>query len=82
MPGCAEGNARPKADRLSSSLAIPWVFAAFYRKTRQLEVLNAELERCVVERTEELAHAKEQLLRMLAFAHREDLQPESSMFPH
>jgi hypothetical protein len=32
--------------------------------------------------TEELAHAKEQFLRMLAFAHREDLLPESSMFPH
>jgi C4-dicarboxylate-specific signal transduction histidine kinase len=45
-------------------------------------VLNAELERRVVERTEELAHAKEQLLRMLALAHREDLQPECSMFPH
>jgi len=47
-------------------------------------VLNAELERHVDERTEEVAHAKEQLLtkRMLAFVHREDLQPESSMFPH
>jgi hypothetical protein len=47
-------------------------------------VLNAERERRVDERTEELAHAKEQLStkRMLGFAHREDLQPESSMFPH
>jgi hypothetical protein len=54
---------RPKADRRSSSLAIPWVFAELYRKTRQLEVLNAELERRVDERTEELADAKEQLLR-------------------
>jgi DNA-binding NarL/FixJ family response regulator len=33
------------------------VFAEFYRKARQLEVLNAELERRVEERTAELAHA-------------------------
>ena len=32
-------------------------FAELYRKTRQLEVLNAELKRRVDERTEELAHA-------------------------
>src|ERR1700732_2841271 len=32
------------------------VFAEFYRKARQLEVLNAELERRVEERTAELAH--------------------------
>jgi DNA-binding CsgD family transcriptional regulator len=33
------------------------VFAEFYRKARQLEVLNAELERRVEERTAEMAHA-------------------------
>jgi DNA-binding NarL/FixJ family response regulator len=33
------------------------VFAEFYRKARQLEVFNAELERRVEERTAELAHA-------------------------
>jgi DNA-binding NarL/FixJ family response regulator len=33
------------------------VFAEFYRKARQLEVLNAELERRVEERTAEIAHA-------------------------
>jgi DNA-binding NarL/FixJ family response regulator len=33
------------------------VFAELYRKARQLEVLNAELERRVAERTAELAHA-------------------------
>ena len=32
-------------------------FAEFYRKARQLEALNAELERRVEERTAELAHA-------------------------
>ena len=60
------------------------VFAELYRKTRQLEVLNAELERRVEERTKEPAHAKEQLLtkRMLTFAHREEVQPESSMLPY
>jgi DNA-binding NarL/FixJ family response regulator len=33
------------------------VFAEFYRKARQLEVWNAELERRVEERTAEMAHA-------------------------
>jgi DNA-binding NarL/FixJ family response regulator len=33
------------------------VFAEFYRKARQLEVLNVELERRVEERTAEMAHA-------------------------
>ena len=32
------------------------VFAELYRKTRQLETLNAELERRVAERTAELEH--------------------------
>ena len=69
MPGCADTRSggtpfsRPKADRRNSSLAIPWAFAELCRKTRQLEVLNPELERRVDERMEELAHAKEQLLR-------------------
>jgi hypothetical protein len=72
----------PLADRPSSSPAIPWVFAELYRKTRQLEALNAELERRVEERTKEPAHAKEQLLtkRMLAFAHREDRNRNSRCF--
>src|SRR5438094_4019795 len=39
------------------------VFAELYRKTRQLEVLNAELERRVAERTAELAHANADLER-------------------
>jgi hypothetical protein len=56
----------------------PWVFAELYRKTPRLEVLNAELERRVEERTAERDHAKEQLptKRVLAFARRQDLQPE------
>src|SRR5580693_7720733 len=37
------------------------VFAELYRKTRQLEVLNAELERRVAERTAELARANAEL---------------------
>jgi signal transduction histidine kinase len=39
------------------------VFAELYRKTRQLETLNAELERRVEERTAELAHANADLER-------------------
>jgi signal transduction histidine kinase len=39
------------------------VFAELYRKTRQLEVLNAELERRVAERTAELAQANADLER-------------------
>src|SRR5438445_620624 len=39
------------------------VFAELYRKSRQLEVLNAELERRVAERTAELAHANADLVR-------------------
>src|SRR5437773_742186 len=39
------------------------VFAELYRKTRQLEVLNAELERRVAERTAELAQANVDLER-------------------
>jgi signal transduction histidine kinase len=39
------------------------VFAELYRKTRQLEVLNSELERRVEERTAELAQANEELER-------------------
>src|ERR1700740_685678 len=39
------------------------VFAELYRKTRQLEVLNAELEQRVAERTAELAQANEELER-------------------
>ena len=39
------------------------VFAEFYRKARQLEVLNAELERRVEERTAEMAHANAVLRR-------------------
>src|ERR1700745_201931 len=37
------------------------VFAELYRKTRQLETLNAKLERRVAERTAELAHANADL---------------------
>ena len=37
------------------------VFAELYRKTRQLEQLNAELERRVAERTAELAQANAEL---------------------
>ena len=37
------------------------VFAELYRKTRQLETLNAELERRVEERTAELAEANADL---------------------
>jgi signal transduction histidine kinase len=39
------------------------VFAELYRKTRQLEALNAELERRVAERTAELAHTNADLER-------------------
>src|SRR5207253_2607043 len=39
------------------------VFAELYRKTRQLEVLNSELERRVEERTAQLARANEELER-------------------
>src|SRR5579862_1350135 len=39
------------------------VFAELYRKTRQLETLNAELERRVAERTAELARTNEELER-------------------
>jgi signal transduction histidine kinase len=39
------------------------VFAELYRKTRQLEALNAELERRVAERTAELAEANADLER-------------------
>ncbi len=39
------------------------VFAELYRKTRQLETLNAELERRVSERTAELAQANAELER-------------------
>src|SRR5713226_2431808 len=39
------------------------VFAELYRKSRQLEVLNAELEHRVAERTAELAHANADLER-------------------
>jgi signal transduction histidine kinase len=39
------------------------VFAELYRKTRQLETLNAELERRVAERTAELARANADLER-------------------
>src|SRR6266852_6902444 len=39
------------------------VFAELYRKTRQLESLNAELERRVAERTAELAQANAELER-------------------
>src|SRR5438094_1162589 len=39
------------------------VFAELYRKTQQLETLNAELERRVAERTAELAHANADLER-------------------
>ena len=39
------------------------VFAELYRKTRQLELLNGELERRVAERTAELARANEELAR-------------------
>jgi PAS domain S-box-containing protein len=40
------------------------VFAELHRKTRQLETLNRELEQRVLERTEELAHKAELLLRL------------------
>jgi len=39
------------------------VFAELYRKTRQLEMLNAELENRVAERTQELAQANAELER-------------------
>ncbi len=42
-------------------LAKVRVFAELYRKTRQLELLNAELERRVEERTAELAQANAEL---------------------
>src|ERR1700721_278028 len=40
------------------------VFAELYRKTRQLETLNRELEQRVLERTEELARKAELLLQL------------------
>src|ERR1700692_1101607 len=40
------------------------VFAELHRKTRQLEALNRDLERRVLERTEELAAKAEQLLQL------------------
>jgi C4-dicarboxylate-specific signal transduction histidine kinase len=39
------------------------VFADLFRKTRQLELLNAELERRVEERTAELTRANAELKR-------------------
>ena len=47
------------------------VFAELYRKTRQLELLNAELERRVAERTAELAEANADLERRVADRTRE-----------
>jgi PAS domain S-box-containing protein len=50
------------------------VFAELHRKTRQLEALNRDLERRVLERTEELAAKAELLLRLnveLAGKHQE-----------
>ncbi len=50
------------------------VFAELHRKTRQLEALNRDLERRVLERTEELASKAELLLRLnveLAGKHQE-----------
>src|SRR6202165_1549260 len=40
------------------------VFAELYRKTKQLEALNRDLEHRVLERTEELAAKAEQLLQL------------------
>ena len=40
------------------------VFSDLYRKTKQLETLNRELEQRVTERTEELAHKAELLLQL------------------
>jgi hypothetical protein len=54
----ARCRSRPKADRRCSSPATPWAFAELYRKTRRLEVLNAELERRVEERTAERDHPR------------------------
>lgn len=48
------------------------VFAEFYRKARQLEALNAELERRVEERTAELAHANAVLRQRVEEYLRED----------
>jgi C4-dicarboxylate-specific signal transduction histidine kinase len=44
-------------------LAKVRVFADLFRKTRQLELLDAELERCVEERTTELTRANAELER-------------------
>jgi len=47
------------------------VFCELYRKTRQLEALNADLERRVAERTAELAAANEELERRVEVRTRE-----------
>jgi AhpD family alkylhydroperoxidase len=44
------------------------VFAELYRKTRELERLNAELKRRVEERTVELAHANAKIRELIALA--------------
>ena len=46
-------------------LAKVRVFADLFRKTRQLELLNAELERRVEERTAELTRANAELERRI-----------------
>src|ERR1700688_4450053 len=58
LRGYAAGPAVPDLRR-----AKVRVFAELYRKTQQLETLNAELERRVAERTAELAHANADLER-------------------
>src|SRR5260370_9700446 len=65
LRGCAAGDAHYGPLRVAPDVlrAKVRVFAELYRRTRQLETLNAELERRVAERTAELAQTNADLER-------------------
>ncbi|HEX4946921.1 MAG TPA: ATP-binding protein [Blastocatellia bacterium] len=53
------------------------IFVELYRKTRQLEQINLELERRVAERTEELQRRNEELQRLNAELERSNIELDS-----